>query len=184
MDSCREMVRSTDKRGGTRVVWLGFYFFLLRKKILLFRRRINSPADIKAAFCRKSNYKECPSVGFVAPLAGRLHVQYYTIKTTSPPSWYFLRVDVHWKESSLEQLSLQQRSSLCPWPQSVSKSVYLSVCLTFCPSATRRFVPLLSFFRRETDHLLLCHPVACRPTLLCLSFCRLTTSITETDLMM
>jgi len=56
---------------------------------------------LKLPFAVSQTTKDVRVVGFVATLVGPLHVQYYTITTTSPPSWYSLRVDVterkvHW----------------------------------------------------------------------------------------
>jgi hypothetical protein len=76
---------------------VGWILFLFAQKQSSFYFGVASTVllTLKLPFAVSQTTKDVRVVGFVAPLAGRLHVQYYTITTTSPPSWYFLLEDVH-----------------------------------------------------------------------------------------
>jgi len=82
------------------VAWI--LLLLLRKKnSFYFGVASTVLLTLKLPFAVSQTTKDVRVVGFVAPLAGRLHVQYYTIKTTSPPvgtfcEWMFAEKKVHW----------------------------------------------------------------------------------------
>jgi len=75
---------------------VGFTSFA-QKKSFYFGVASTVLLTLKLPFAASQATKDVRVVGFVAPLVGRLHVQYYTITNTSAPplpSWYSLRVDV------------------------------------------------------------------------------------------
>jgi hypothetical protein len=51
---------------------------------------------LKLPFAASQTTKDVRVVGFVEPLAGRLHVQYYTITIGTLCVWMFTDRKVHW----------------------------------------------------------------------------------------